>query len=165
MRKGIIWSIIGIAAMCCMGCHRPSKAEIYYAEKHRQDSIALVEQQRSMDYYLSQRDSLMPKADSLTALFKYERDPKYQDHGYYVLSNPWNNVRILVREDGGVPMLIYRNGNRTDVSDKQLTAKDRDLISRAAHLSVVMGDMYELEKRIKKTSLEIEKYQKRLQKP
>ena len=56
--------------------HRVSKIEEYHAEKHRKDSTALAEQQRSLDFYQHQLDSLLPQADSLIALFKYEKNEK-----------------------------------------------------------------------------------------
>ena len=56
------------------GCHRASKVEVYRAEKHLQDSAALVEQQKSLEYYQSQLDKLTPSVDSLLALFKYEKN-------------------------------------------------------------------------------------------
>jgi hypothetical protein len=135
------------------GCNRPSKVEQYRAEKHVRDSIALADQERSMVYYQAMLDSLMPQADSLIALFKYERNEKYQDRGNYVLTGR-NGLRILVRDDGR-EMLLYRNG-------KRIASADDPSMERAAHLQVVIRDIKELEKRIAKTSLEIQKYQKRV---
>ena len=106
-----------------------------------------------MVYYQAMLDSLMPQADSLIALFKYERNEKYQDRGNYVLTGR-NGLRILVRDDGR-EMLLYRNG-------KRIASADDPSMERAAHLQVVIRDIKELEKRIAKTSLEIQKYQKRV---
>lgn len=147
--------LLGIMCLALMaGCNKPSRVEQYRAEKHRQDSIRLSEQVRSMDYYQTTLDSLTAQADSLTALFTYERNEKYQDHGYYV-TRGHGGLRILVRDDGR-EILMYKDGKRVeDTSD--------EMLPRAQHLQIVIRDINELEKRIRKTSLEIQKYQKRLQ--
>ena len=90
--------IIFISALCLIACNKPSRVEQYKAEKHVKDSVGLFEQQRTLTYYQSQLETLMPVADSLIALFKYEKNEKYQDHGYYVLTR--NELRFLVRDDG-----------------------------------------------------------------
>ena len=59
---------IGVLLAAC----GPSPAEQRRAEKHVQDSIALTEQQRTLTYYQAQLEAIMPQADSLIALFKYE---------------------------------------------------------------------------------------------
>ena len=147
--------LLGIMCLALMaGCNKPSRVEQYRTEKHRQDSIRLSEQVRSMDYYQTTLDSLTAQADSLTALFTYERNEKYQDHGYYVTRGR-DGLRILVRDDGR-EILMYKDGKRVeDTSD--------EMLPRAQHLQIVIRDINELEKRIRKTSLEIQKYQKRLQ--
>ena len=147
--------------MLLMGaCNRPSRVEQYRAEKHRMDSVRLEEQVRSMAYYTAQLDSLMPVADSLIALFNYERNEKYQDHGFYVIKNEKLKIknyemRVMVRDDGK-EILAYKNGKRVELTP------DNDAYQRAEHLQVVIRDIKELEKRIFKTSLEISKYEKRL---
>lgn len=150
--------------VCCVlvqACHKPSKVEQYRAEKHVQDSIALVEQERSMAYYQEQLDVLTARADSLLPLFKYEKNEKYQDHGSYVLTGR-NGLRMLVRDDAQ-QLLVYRNGKRVSEEEvSRLTGKDQELYDRAMLLHVVMKDIRELEQRIRKTSLEVQKYQKRL---
>ena len=150
--------------VACGGTDRSSRVEQYQAEMHQKDSVGLVEQQRTLEYYQSQLEGFMPIVDSLIPLFKYEpKDPKYQDHGYYVLSR--NGMRILVRDDGG-DLLLYRDGKRIDVNQYRLKEKDPEfpLFERAQHLQIVMNDIQELEKRIRQTSLEVQKYEKRLQK-
>ena len=146
-----------VAGLVCLAlltaCHRQSRVEQYRAEKHVQDSIRLEEQVRSLAFYETQLDSLMPHADSLIALFKYERNEKYQDHGYYV-TNGRNGLRILVRDDGN-DLLLYKDG-------KRLNETNDEKLSQAQHLQIVIRDIKELERRIRKTSLEIQKYQKRL---
>ena len=144
-----------ICALAITGCNKPSRVEQYKAEKHVRDSVALAEQERSLAYYQSQLDVLLPQADSLLAYFQYERNEKYQDHGYYVL-NGRNGLRILVRDDGK-DLLLYREG-------KQIQQTDDPSLERAQHLQIVISDVKECEKRIERTSLEVQKYQKRLQK-
>jgi len=152
MRK-IIYFFIFTALF--FSCNHENKVDKYRAEKHVQDSVALIEQQRSLAYYESQLEQLMPQADSLLQYFKYERNEKYQDRGYYVV-NGKNGLRILVRDDGK-DILIYRAGKRIEsTNDPQY--------ERAQHLQIVISDIKECEKRIQRTSLEVQKYQKRLQK-
>ena len=165
MKKTIL---ILLATILFVGCNRPSRAEQYRAEKHVQDSISLSEQQRSLVYYQQQLDLMMPKADSLMAYFKYERNEKYQDYGYYVVCNSKLNVyegdlRIMVRDDGK-DLLVYRNGKRVPDAETSLKGKSKEVLECAQHLQIVIADINELEYRIRKTSLEIQKYQKRLQK-
>lgn len=146
-----------IAFLCLAmlaGCTKPSRVEQYKAEKYLRDSVRLAEQERSMAFYQSLLDSLTTQADSLTALFTYERNEKYQDHGYYVTKGR-NGLRILVRDDGK-DLLLYRDGKRVETADD-------DMLGRAQHLQIVIRDIDETEKRIRKTSLEIQKYQKRIQ--
>ena len=146
--------IIGAVMLVMAGCNKPSKIEEYRAEKHVRDSIGLVDQQRSLDYYESQLELLAPKADSLLQYFKYEKNEKYQDNGFYVLTGK-NGLRILVRDDGK-EMLLYKDGKRIE------SANDPQM-ERAQHLQIIIHDINELEKRIGKTSLEIQKYQRRIE--
>ena len=150
--------IIGMVS----GCHRSSKVEQYRAQKRVQDSVRLEEQVRSLAYYEGQLETMGPKADSLLALFSYERNEKYQDHGFYVVQNAWvraRDYRILVRDDGK-EILTYHNGKRMEtISDP----KFEEAYRQAEELQVTIKDIKELEKRIYRTSLEVQKYQKRLQ--
>ena len=146
---------VAVLALLPADFNRPSKVEQYKAEKHIQDSIRLEEQVRSLAYYESELERLMPVADSLIALFHYEKNDKYQDHGNYVVTGK-NGVRILVRDDGK-EILLYQNGKRMEHTDDPK-------YDQAEHLQIVILDIKELEKRIAKTSLEVQKYQKRLQK-
>jgi hypothetical protein len=152
MRKIIIFTVI---ATLFISCTRVNKADQYRADKHVRDSVSLVEQERSLAFYESQLELLTPKADSLLQYFKYERNEKYQDHGYYVVKN--SDLRVMVRDDGK-EILAYRNGKRVELPP------DNEALVRAQHLQIVISDIKECEKRIQRTSLEIQKYQKRLQK-
>ena len=161
MKKWISGLVVCGVVMLLMGaCNRPSRVEQYRAEKHVMDSVRLEEQVRSMAYYTAQLDSLMPVADSLIALFNYERNEKYQDHGFYVIKNEKLKIknyemRVMVRDDGK-EILAYKNGKRVELTP------DNEAYQRAEHLQVVIRDIKELEKRIFKTSLEISKYEKRI---
>ena len=159
MRKRLFW--IALCGLVMAGCNKPSKVEQYRAEKHERDSVSLTEQQRSLAYYEAQLDSLLPVSDSLIVLFKYEKNDKYQDHGNYVQSLP-NGLRILVRDDGK-ELLLYRNGKRQAYPDPSVKGREQEAVERAQHLQIVIRDIKELEKRITRTSLEIQKYEKRLQ--
>ena len=159
MHRSVFWIV---SLLMLVSCSRTSKVEQYKAEKHVRDSIALADQTRSMDYYQTVLDSLVVEADSLIGLFRYERNEKYQDHGNYVLSGR-DGLRILVRDDGK-EMLLYRYGKRlTDERVNELRNERNPEIARAEHLQIVIRDIKELEKRIAKTSLEISKYEKRIQ--
>jgi hypothetical protein len=159
MRKIVCFTVI---AALFLACSHESAADRRRAEKHVRDSVALVDQERSLAYYQSQLDDLMPVADSLLQYFNYERNEKYQDHGYYVvkvekLKIKNYELRVMVRDDGK-EVLAYRNGKRVQLPP------DNEALVRAQHLQIVISDIKECEKRIQRTSLEIQKYQKRLQK-
>ena len=159
MRQYTLFIVLAIAMV---GCHRPSKVEQHRAEKRAQDSVRLEEQIRSLAFYESQLEVMGPKADSLIALFSYERNEKYQDHGFYVVKNTWlraRDYRILVRDDGR-EILTYRNGKRIEPA---ADPKFEEAYRQAEELQVTIKDIKELEKRIYRTSLEVQKYQKRLQ--
>lgn len=157
------YSLFIVLAIAMVGCHRPSRVEQHRAEKRAQDSVRMEEQIRSLAFYESQLEVMGPKADSLIALFRYERNEKYQDHGYYVVQNAWaraRDYRILVRDDGK-EILTYHNGKRMEtVSDP----KFEEAYRQAEELQITIKDIRELENRIRRTSLEVQKYQKRLQK-
>ena len=156
------YSLFIVLAIAMVGCHRPSRVEQHRAEKRAQDSVRLEEQVRSLAYYESQLEVMGPKADSLIALFSYERNEKYQDHGYYVVQSAWaraRDYRILVRDDGR-EILTYRNGKRIEPA---ADPKFEEAYRQAEELQVTIKDIKELEKRIYRTSLEVQKYQKRLQ--
>ena len=147
-------------------CNKPSKVEQYRAEKHVRDSVSLVEQQRSLAYYEEQMELLTQQADSLLPLFNYEKNEKYQDNGFYVvkiekLKVKVYDLRVMVRDDGK-EMLVYRSGKRLTSDQANAIKNAHEALQRAQHLQIVMHDLKELENRIARTSLEIQKYQKRL---
>ena len=161
MRKGLLYIIIG--AMAMVSCGRPSSVEQYKAEKRARDSVRLEEQVRSLAYYEGELERLMPVADSLIGLFRYEKNDKYQDQGYYVETVTGYGLRVMVRDDGK-NLLVYKDGKRlTDERVNGLRAEGNKALDQAEHLQVTIKDIKELEKRIAKTSSEVQKYQKRLQ--
>jgi len=152
-----------VFAVCAIACSKPSRVAQYKAEKHVQDSVRLMEQERSLAYYESESERLMPVADSLLQFFRYEKNEKYQDRGNYVITGK-KGERILVRDDGK-EILVYQNGKRlTNERVNELRNEGNISLARADELQVTISDIKELEKRIARTSLEIQKYQKRLQK-
>ena len=159
--------IIILAAVLAIGCNKPSRVEQYKQEKHLRDSAALVDQQRSLEYYQTQWDQLMPKVDSLLRYFKYEKNDKYQDHGYYIVKpyifkGQHSELRVMVREDGA-EMLVYREGKRlSDEKTGEWLVKGEPSVLCGKDLQVVITDAKELEKRFRQTSLVVQKYQKRL---
>ena len=170
MRKrniGIL--LLPVCLVMMVSCGKPSRAEAYRAEKNRQDSLALAEQERTLAYYQGQLEELLPKADSLLPYFKYEKNEKYQDHGYYVIKNSKLKIqnyelRVMVRDEGK-DLLVYREGERLSAERvNELRQKGNEAVEHADHLQIVIRDVKELEKRIGRTSLEVQKYQKRLQK-
>lgn len=169
MKRRIYILCVGLIGVAMVSCNKPSKAEQYRAEKYRQDSISLVEQERTLAYYQSQLDELLPQADSLLRYFKYEKNEKYQDRGFYIVkpsafSYRYSTLRVMVRDDGK-EVLVYREGKRlNDERVNELRAKDNEAVKVADELQTTIRDIKELEKRIERTSLQVQKYQKRLQK-
>lgn len=224
----VVWVVL-------TGCHRASKVEVYRAEKHLQDSAALVEQQKSLEYYQSQLDNLAPSADSLLALFRYEKNEQYQDKGQYYHPSQSSSrnaqrsyLQAIVRDDGLAIVKCFYYGAHpirhpniilqaqdmelvlrgethsfeaegwhqiTTIDDSTamqalqfidaysdervrvrygsetqsgtvfyLNDRDKKALLQSYHLAILISDIKELEKRIRITSLQIEKYQKRLQK-
>lgn len=77
-------AVCATAAVVMVGCGKQQPtAEGRRAEKHRQDSISLTEQERSLVYYDSLYQTLLPQADSLMKEFRYEKNEKYEDNGKY----------------------------------------------------------------------------------
>ena len=158
MRKTFLFLCI----FAMMACNKPSRVEQYKADKHRSDSIHLVEQTTSLAYYQAQLEQLMPVADSLLPFFTYEKNEKYQDYGYYVVKG--GSLRILVRDDGR-DLLVYKEGKRltSERVNELRNGRVNESLERAEHLQVTIRDIKECEKRIARTSLEKQKYEKRLQ--
>ena len=70
----------------------------------------------------------------------------------------------MVRKDG-TEMLVYKGGKRlTEEQKNEWLAKGEPSTLCAKDLQVIISDIKETEKRIRQTSLEVQKYQIRLQK-
>jgi hypothetical protein len=229
------FTLFVVCSIFLSGCHRASKIEVYRAEKHQQDSIAFIEQQKSLDYYQSQLEILVPRVDSLLKLFKYEKNEKYQDKGYYYhpsQSSSYNAQRsylqAIIQDDGLAIIKCFYYGAHplrsphivlqaqdselvlhgkthsfdangwhqiTTIDDSTamqalrfidayaqdqirvryanetqsgvffyINEADKKTLLQSFQLAITISDIRELEKRIRITSLQVEKYQKRLQK-
>ncbi len=225
--------LCGVLFLC--GCGKqPSKAEVRKAEKRQQDSVALAAQERTLAYYDSLQQALVPELDALLPKFKYEKDERYEDKGHYVhrllrtASNTTRNyIQTYVRDDGQTIVRFYYFGERalgfervvlsadnledtftgdvhafeaegwhetlTIEGDEALrclrfidiyrnararvelrgsrsravfylSQNDKEALMETYRLGMAMRDMVEVERRIKLTSMQVEKYQKRLEK-
>lgn len=68
--------------------------------KALQDTITLLEAERTAAYADSMLQILLPQVDPLLKLFRYEKDEKYEDHGQYVsrrLQTTSNTERCFVQ--------------------------------------------------------------------
>ena len=97
-------AIVLLSLVSC-GQKQPTAAE-RRAEKHRQDSIALTEQERSLAYYDSLYQTLLPVADSLIKEFRYEKNEQYEQNGKYThrllrttQNTSRNYIQACVRDD------------------------------------------------------------------
>lgn len=229
-------AVLGIVlATMLMGCgpKKPTVAELR-AEKHVQDSLALIAEQRSLNYYDSLLQQTLPLVDPMLKNFKYEKRDQYESHGHYVhrLHKTENNtqrcyLQTYISDDWKVSVKAYYYGSKSlKINKLQLSAdsltntfsgsghsfdaeghheiltlsdeaswsllqfvnglafsrtlvtyigeggqykfylqdNDRQAILETCQLASTMRDIHELEKRIRQASLQIEKYQKRLQK-
>ena len=82
MQKIIIFTAILTFCVSC-GPHKPTVAELR-EQKRIQDSINLVQQERTMAYTDSMLQLQLPVADSLLARFKYVKNDRYEDNGHYI---------------------------------------------------------------------------------
>ena len=81
--------------------------------RHLKDTVMLLEAERTLQYNDSLLRQLQPKADSLVALFRYEKNEKYQSRGYYIhpALMSQNNVSgcFLQAEVGDDTQLVIRS--------------------------------------------------------
>lgn len=155
----LIWTVV-----LMLSCSSPSsRLEQYRADKHQRDSIGLVEQQRSAAYYQTCLDSLVQVADSLLPLFKYEKNEKYEDRGFYVVTSR-SGLRIKVRDDGHRPILAYREGKplKGSSTEWKLNEDERATVERAEHLAIVISDIHQFEQLVQQANAKIHMYQIRL---
>ena len=164
MKKYYYWFMLVCMAALVSCSSSSSRLDQYHAEKHQQDSVALVEQQRTLVYYQGQLDSLVQVADSLLPLFQYEKNEKYEDAGYYVVESR-SGLRVKVRDDGHRPVLVYREGKRLegDPESMGLNENERTMVERGEHLAIVISDMRQFEQLIQQTNGKINMYRLRLE--
>ena len=70
--------------------------------KALQDTIALLEAERTAAYADSVLQTLLPQVDPLLKKFRYEKDERYEDHGQYVsrlLQTTSNTERCFIQGD------------------------------------------------------------------
>ena len=228
--------LVAVGFLCMWsGCvKQPSKVEVRKAEKRSQDSLALLAQERTLAYYDSLQQVLVPTLDSLLPRFKYEKEARYEDKGHYVhrllrtTSNTARNyIQTYVRDDGQTIVRFYYFGERAlgfervvlsadnledtftgdvhafeaegwhetltiegdealrclhfiDINRSArvrvelrgsrsravyyLSQTDKEALMETYRLGMAMRDMVEVERRIKRTSMQVEKYQNRLEK-
>ncbi len=116
-RHFFLFLCVGVALASC-GNSRPS-AEQRREEKHRQDSLALVAQEKSYAYYDSLRTTLLPVADSLIKEFRYEKQEKYEDHGRYThkllrttANTQRNYIQPTIRDNGTIDLKCFYYGSK-----------------------------------------------------
>ncbi len=211
------------------------------AEKRQQDSVALVEQERSWVYYDSVKQTLLPQADSLMREFAYEKNEKYEDNGRYThkllrtgRNTARNYLQATVTDNGKIEVKCFYYGAKAigmeevvltavqgeagaeNVADRfrgsthafeaegwhetmtltgedavrflhfadvygaervrvayegtksrevfYLSQNDKKALMTTYQFGVVVQDIQKLDTQLKMTQLQIEKYQKRLQK-
>lgn len=208
------------------------------AEQHRQDSLSLIQQERSLRYTDSLLQATLPLVDPLLKRFEYEKRDAYEDHGHYVhrlLRTTSNTVRcflqpyifddfrttirsyyygskairhtrlvlsadsltyaaggrlhtfeaegaheILTIEDAGdvqsllrfidaysagrIRVQLFADGHEKPSYTYYLSDIEKKALIDTYALSVLMNDIHQLERQQRQASLEIEKYQRRLQK-
>jgi len=162
MNNRLLFYSLGFLLM--MSCSSPSsRLEQYRADKHQRDSIGLMEQQRSAAYYQACLDSLVQVADSLLPYFKYEKNEKYEDLGYYVVTSR-SGLRVKVRDDGHRPVLAYRAGKplQGNSTEWKLNDDERATVERAEHLAIVISDIHQFEQLVQQANAKIHMYQIRL---
>ena len=82
MKKILLF--VAMAAVCAScGPHKPSVAE-QRAEKRQKDSLSMVQYARTVVYTDSLLQTVLPQADELLKSFRYVKNEKYADHGYYI---------------------------------------------------------------------------------
>lgn len=222
-----------LLSLVSCGPKQPTAAE-RRAEKHCQDSIALTEQERSLAYYDSLYQTLLPIADSLIKEFRYEKNEQYEQNGKYThrllrttQNTSRNYIQAYVKDNASTEVKFFYFGakqaglqeavlsvdslqdtfrgsthafeaegwhetltlgqddalrclhfidvysaNRVRVSLVGFQSRavfcisdnDKKALMSTYRLGITMRDLRDLETRIRLTLLQIEKYQKRLEK-
>ena len=85
MKKILFLGILPLLLTAFCACQKkPSKVELLRAEKHRNDSIELVHTRQTLLSADSLLQTLIPQVEPLMKLFRYEKNEKYEDSGYYI---------------------------------------------------------------------------------
>ena len=79
----LVFFILIFSLFASCGPHKPTVAEQRQL-KRQQDSISMLQQEQTMAYTDSLLQSQLPVADSLLKHFKYVKNEKYEDNGYYI---------------------------------------------------------------------------------
>lgn len=225
--------ILLVIMMIACAPKKPTVAELR-AEKHASDSIALIQQRKSLAYYDSTLSSILPLIDPMLKKFHFEQQTQYEDHGHYVhnllkttsntnrnfiqtyvLDNHTTLVRayyygasqirlqsielqsdsvfasfsgdayafqsegwhetLTLQGEKAIELLQFINAfytKRIRVALKGektscyfvLSDNDKKSLMETYQLATIMTDIHELEKQVRQTSLQVEKYEKRLAK-
>ncbi len=114
MKKILFLGILPLLLTAFCACQKkPSKVELLRAEKHRNDSIELVHTRQTLLSADSLLQTLIPEVEPLMKLFRYEKNEKYEDSGYYI------------------HRLLRTEGNTTRNFIQAMVADDRRLILRS----------------------------------
>ena len=116
---GILGLIMVLGGLLGCGPRKPSVQELRQ-QKAQQDSLNLAAQLKSLAYYESVRDSLLPVVqDLLKKNFVYEKDSRYEDHGHYVhrmLKTTYNTERCYIQtyatDDYKLQVKVYLVGSK-----------------------------------------------------
>lgn len=142
------------SALLLPACTRkqPSAAE-RRAEKRIQDSISLIEQQRTLSYYDSLAQVLPQHIDSLLPLFSYQKEEQYESKGKYThrtFNTPSNlrrnYIRAYIYDDAQLEMqCVYYGKSPISITHIILTADSVSLSFRgSAHTFSIDGENYEM---------------------
>ncbi len=82
MRKLSFILLVALLAGC--GPHKPTVSELR-EQKHLSDSMAMLQYRQTMNYTDSILQHILPTADTLLKQFRYVKNERYADHGYYIL--------------------------------------------------------------------------------
>lgn len=233
--KNALFFLILVATISSCGKHQPSVAE-RRAARRAQDSVELIQHERTIRYTDSLLQVLLPQIDPLLKDFRYEKNEQYEDHGHYVhrlLTTTSNDRRCFLQayvsdnrettirsyyyglrpihhksivlsadsvehrfegsnhtfEAEGYHETLSLSGNDAlDVlrflsgfaesrirvqlfgdSDKPaatyyISSRDLSALLSTFQLGIMMSDIHQLELQQRQSSLQVEKYQKRLKK-
>jgi len=82
MKKTVIFGVFLFIFAAC-GPHKPTVAE-QRAEKRVKDSLSMVQYAQTMRYTDSLLQTVLPESDNMLKRFKYVKNEKYADRGYYI---------------------------------------------------------------------------------